>query len=209
MTQRNATKTADKTYHHGDLRNTLILAAAELIQESGSIDFAMIDAARRAGVSSAAPYRHFRDKEALLEAVAELALLGLTESSRSAVAGEESGSLQTIVALGKSYIRYMIDHAAFHDLMFGDMGMRAMEPDAVDLKGTGFYVLVDAVQDYCERENVSGEDPVMLATKLWAMVHGLSTLTMNHAIERFVPGADVYNLLETSTETFLTGLRRS
>ena len=51
MTQRNATKTADKTYHHGDLRNTLILAAAELIQESGSIDFAMIDAARRAGVS--------------------------------------------------------------------------------------------------------------------------------------------------------------
>jgi hypothetical protein len=79
----------------------------------------------------------------------------------------------------------------------------------VDLKATGFYVLVDAVQAYCEREHVSGEDPVELATKLWAMVHGLSTLTMNQAIERFVPEADVYDLLETSTETFLTGLRRN
>ena len=209
MTKQTAAKPADKTYHHGDLRNALILAAAELIEESGSIDFAMIDAARRAGVSSAAPYRHFRDKEALLEAVAKLALLGLTEASRTAVAGLEVGSMQTIVALGKSYIRYMIEHAAFHDLMFGDTGMRAMEPDAVDLKATGFYVLVDAVRAYCEREHVISEDPVELATKLWAMVHGLSTLTMNQAIERFLPEADVYDLLETSTETFLTGLRRN
>ena len=73
----------------------------------------------------------------------------------------------------------------------------------------GFYVLVDAVRAYCEREHVISEDPVELATKLWAMVHGLSTLTMNQAIERFLPEADVYDLLETSTETFLTGLRRN
>ena len=196
-------------YHHGDLRNALIIAAAELIEESGSIDFAMIDAARRAGVSSAAPYRHFRDKEALLEAVAELALLGLTEASRSAVAGKEPGSMDTIIALGKSYIQYMIDHAAFHDLMFGDMGMRAMEPQSVDLKATGFHVLVGAIEAYCAEENITEDDPVELATKMWALVHGLSALTMNHAIERFSPNSDVFDLLATSSRTFLSGLKRS
>ena len=57
-------------YHHGDLRNTLIVAAAELIEERNSSDFTIIEAARRAGVSSGAPYRHFKDKEALLLSVA-------------------------------------------------------------------------------------------------------------------------------------------
>ena len=69
-----------KNYHHGDLRNALIIAAAELIEENGSVDFAMIDAARRAGVSSAAPYRHFKDKDALVDGVAQLAFLALRET---------------------------------------------------------------------------------------------------------------------------------
>ena len=56
-----------KPYHHGNLRDALILAAAELIKEQASVEFAMVDAARRAGVSSAAPYRHFKDRDALLE----------------------------------------------------------------------------------------------------------------------------------------------
>ena len=72
-----------KRYHHGNLRDTLIIAAAQLIEENASVDFAMIDAARRAGVSSAAPYRHFKDRDALLEAVCEVAFLALAESSQA------------------------------------------------------------------------------------------------------------------------------
>ena len=74
-----------KRYHHGNLRDALIIAAAQLIEEHASVDFAIVDAARRAGVSNAAPYRHFKDKHALLEAVSELGFLGLTETANQAL----------------------------------------------------------------------------------------------------------------------------
>ena len=95
---------ADDKYHHGDLRNALIKAAAELIEEQGSLDFAMIDAARRAGVSSAAPYRHFKDKDALLQAVAELGFLALTESVRAVADSFPDNDEPCIIAHGKNYI---------------------------------------------------------------------------------------------------------
>jgi AcrR family transcriptional regulator len=128
-----------KTYHHGDLRNTLIIAAAELIEERGSVDFAMIEAARRAGVSSAAPYRHFRDREAA---------------------------------------------------------------------NSGFYVLEESVRAWCETSAIGDEDTLGLAVKLWATAHGLACLAMNHTVYRFIVDADIYALLESSTRTFLDGLRR-
>ncbi|MEM7692064.1 MAG: helix-turn-helix domain-containing protein, partial [Pseudomonadota bacterium] len=73
-----------KTYHHGDLKNALIVAGAELIEASGSLNFTMADAARMAGVSNAAPYRHFRDRDALLDAVSQLAFYGLGAAASEA-----------------------------------------------------------------------------------------------------------------------------
>lgn len=197
-----------KSYHHGDLRNALILAAAELIEESGSVDFAMIEAARRAGVSSAAPYRHFRDKDDLLLAVVRLCFLGLTEASREAVAGQVLGTEDAIIALGHSYIRFSLVHRNFHDLMWGELGKRAMDAEQDNLQGSGFYVLVECVAALCERESIAPVDPVELATELWAMVHGLSCLAMNEQIDRFMPSADAFQLLESCTHTFFEGLRQ-
>lgn len=197
-----------KSYHHGDLRNALIIAAAELIEESGSVDFALVEAARKAGVSNAAPYRHFKDKDDLLRAVSQLCFLGLTEVSRSAIADQDAGSEAAIIALGKSYIQYMLSHRPFIDLMWGDHGARAMASESVNLRGTGFYILVDCVTEVCERESIQPVNPVEIATQLWSMVHGLSALAMNEQIHRFLPDADVYKLLETSTHTFFSGLRQ-
>ena len=195
-----------RNYHHGNLRNALIVAAAELIEENGSVDFAMIDAARRAGVSSAAPYRHFKDKDALLEAVTEMAFLGLTESTQAVAAGVQAGTRESIVALGKSYIAFVTDHPEFYDLMWGDLGLRAMENDATELKTTGFYKLVESVRAWCETQTLKNYNALELAVKLWAMAHGLACLAMNHHVERFMPEVDVYTLLESSTHTFLDGL---
>ena len=88
-------------YHHGDLRNALIIAAAELIEENGSVEFAMVDAARRAGVSSAAPYRHFKDKDALLEAVTQLGFLALTESTLKIAETFPKKDADCIIGLGQ------------------------------------------------------------------------------------------------------------
>ena len=112
----------NKNYHHGDLRNALIVAAAELITESGSVDFAMVDAARRAGVSSAAPYRHFKDKDDLLSEVARLGFYGLTTATAAEAEKWETGSEEAIYALGKVYLEYVCSHPQFFDLISKNCG---------------------------------------------------------------------------------------
>ncbi|GIR82584.1 MAG: hypothetical protein CM15mP84_03320 [Cellvibrionales bacterium] len=81
-------------YHHGDLRNALITAAAELIERDNTLDFTMAEAAAKAGVSAAAPYRHFANREELLRAVRELAILGLGYAASETVSQYPEGSLE-------------------------------------------------------------------------------------------------------------------
>jgi hypothetical protein len=91
--------------------------------------------------------------------------------------------------------------------MWGDMGLRALNSVDLDLKTSGFYDLVDTVQHWCDSMNLSDYDALELAIKLWAMAHGLACLAMNQQLETFMPDVDVYTLLESSTHTFLEGLR--
>jgi AcrR family transcriptional regulator len=198
-----------KNYHHGDLRNALISAAAELIEENGSVDFAMIDAARRAGVSSAAPYRHFKDKEALVDAVAQLAFLALREAVEAATNEHTNKDEDCIIAQGKAYLSFQIKHPQFYDLMWGDYGLRVIDAENGDMKTSGFYILVNTVQAWCDSLNMANHDALELAVKLWAMAHGLACLAMNRHVEKFMPEANVYELLESSTRTFLDGVKRS
>jgi AcrR family transcriptional regulator len=198
----------EKRYHHGNLRDAMIIAAAELIEENASVDFAIVDAARRAGVSNAAPYRHFKDKDALLEAVSELGFLGLTDATRMVADTLPLGSEKRIIALGKAYIEFVMNHRAFYDLMWGDMGLRGIDIADTNMKTSGFFVLVEAVDHWCGSQNLGHYDALELAVKLWAMAHGLAGLGMNHQLERFLPEVDVYSLLESSTQTFLEGLRQ-
>ena len=138
---------AGKRYHHGNLRDTLITAAAELIEDSGSDDFAMIDAARRAGVSSAAPYRHFKDKDDLLGAVSELGFFDLAEQLLEIQARYEPGTIECIIELGKRYIKFVTERPAFFDLMWGERGSKVLDDlDERDLElhTNGFWMLVNS-----------------------------------------------------------------
>ena len=204
----NTKSPACNSYHHGDLRNALIVAAAELIAENGSLDFALIDAARRAGVSSAAPYRHFKDKDALLEAVTQVAFMALAELTRGVANSTAPGSVESIIAQGQSYIGFVRDHPEFYDLMWGETGFRAMGSQDMELKTAGFHVLVDTVQTWCDNNRLDDYDALELAVKLWSTAHGLASLAMNRSINRFLPEADVDKLLESSTRTFLEGVLR-
>ncbi len=205
----NKNNTAQKcnTYHHGNLHDALIIAAAELIEENGSLDFTMIDAARRAGVSSAAPYRHFKDRDALLNAVANVAFMALSQAMESAAKSFPSGSAQCIIGLGKEYVSFVVGHPQYYDLMWGKSGdpARKFEPD--NLKASAFHVLSEAVQNWCDAIGAVDQDPADLATKLWAMSHGLSGLALASHLDRFLPNADVYSMLESTTHTFLDGLK--
>ncbi len=193
-------------YHHGDLRNALVLAAAELIRQGGSLDFTLAEASRQAGVSNAAPYRHFRDRDDLLRAVGDLGFLELSRRAQQAAANHPRGSAGRIIELGKTYIQFVTEHMAFYDLMWGDRAEREFATEEAK-QASGFFVLVDAVQGWCEQQALQHQDALILSVKIWGMAHGLAGLAMNRNIERFLAEVDVYGLYESSAMTFLEGLR--
>lgn len=192
------------SYHHGDLRNALIMAAVELIEERGSPDFAIAEAARRAGVSPAAPYRHFKDREALIEAVSELCFIGLGEAAAQVCATWPRGSREGIIALGHMYIEYVAARSAFYNLMWGrDI---THETDDNSENRSGFFTFLSAIEDWCVKQQIANSSPLDLAIKLWAMAHGLAVLKINGQIEMFMPDADVFELLASSATAFLDGV---
>jgi AcrR family transcriptional regulator len=202
-------KASATSYHHGDLRNALIVAAAELIEESGSEDFAMIDAARRAGVSNAAPYRHFCDRDALLQAVGELGYHALATALNEISAQHELGSTEAIIALGKYYLRFVVSKKPFFNLMWGERGYQNL----LDLEGrsdlhhNGFWLLVRHVEAWLRRETIADVDPAYLAMKLWAMSIGTAHMALNYDLEHFVEGVDLDEIVESSSMAFLQGAR--
>ena len=209
LTNKCKTSPACKGYHHGDLRNALIVAADDLIREKGSLDFTMIDAARKAGVSSAAPYRHFKDKDALLQAVSEVAFLALNELTQGVVAAHPVGSTESLIALGHAYIRFVTEHPQYYELMWGSQEERTRDPHDQELGKSHFNLFVAAVNAWCEKAGLHDYHPLELAVKMWANGHGLACLAMNENIKVVMPEADIYALFESSAHTFLDGLRNT
>lgn len=192
-------------YHHGNLRNALIMAAVELIEERGDPDFAISEAARKAGVSAAAPYRHFRDREALLEAVSELCFIGLGEAVEQARRAHPEGSRECILALGHTYLAYVASRPAFYNLMWSrevtDKKQGRQQDDS-----PGFNTFLAAVEAWCSNQSLADCDSLDLALKLWAMAHGLAVLTIGGQLDAFQPGADVIQMLDSGTHAFLDGV---
>ncbi len=197
--------TKGNSYHHGNLRNALIMAAVELIEERGDPDFAISEAARRAGVSAAAPYRHFKDRESLLDAVTELCFMGLGEKALAARDQWPEGSRDCILALGRTYLTYVSSRPAFYNLMWSQETAE-LKREKQNEDRPGFNTLLGAVEAWCREQSLDDCDPLDLALKLWAMAHGLALLTIGGQLQIFMPGADVMNMLESSTHAFLDGV---
>jgi AcrR family transcriptional regulator len=165
-----------KTYHHGDLRASLIAAATELIAEHGVAGLSLRECARRAGVSHAAPYRHFADKNALLLAIARDGFKMLEAVGQEAMAGIEDprGRLD---AYGAAYVRFAIEHPVVFRLMFTSELEHA---DAEPVDGGAFDLLVATAA------TVVGPavDSRLAAAASWALPHGLAMLIL----DRRIPG---------------------
>ena len=192
-------------YHHGDLRNALIMAAVALIEDSGSADFAMSDAAKRAGVSAAAPYRHFKDRHALLDAVRDLYIIGLGDAAAQTRDNYPEGSRECIIALGQTYTSYVLSRSAFYNLAWSrEESGEASAEDTAD--HPGFQTFIGAVDAWCRCHGLRKANPLDLGIKLWGLAHGLAVLKMNGQLDHFMPGADIHDMLETGANAFLGGV---
>ena len=196
-------------YHHGNLRNALIVAAAELIEEAGCTEFAISDAAKRAGVSTAAPYRHFKDRDDLLEAVSELCFIGLEDVAMKTRDQHVMGSRECIIALGLTYMEYVSSRPAFYQLMWNEKQHLPEQAAPDSLGRPGFSIFLETIQAWCEHQRVASCDPLDLAVKLWALAHGLAVLSINGKLAVFLPDSDVADMLCSSTHVFLDGVEAS
>lgn len=193
-------------YHHGDLSNALITAAAELIERDGTLDFTMAEAAAKVGVSAAAPYRHFANKEELLRAVRDLAFLGLDHAAMETAEAHEAGSLEGILALGHTYLAFAREKRAFFSLMWEDRGDSAERQLEAQSKYSGFGVLVTMVQTFCERQGNGDVDALYFATQMWSLAHGIATLEANQMLDLFDASVQPEHLLDDGARTMLAGI---
>ena len=180
----NMSATHRDSYHHGDLRSALLAAGRELLVERGAAGFSLSELARRVGVSTAAPYRHFADRDALLDALGDEGY-GIFGAALLAAIAVDDGPRDWLHRIGVAYLDFARDHAELFEIMFAD---RAGRPA---LAGPPtFEPLVTAVAA-AQRDRVLPDDqPVpSLARTIWAMLHGLAVLEARGGLSKLGLGA--------------------
>jgi AcrR family transcriptional regulator len=164
-------------YHHGELRQALVSTALAVIEREGVGALSLRDLSRRLGVSHAAPAHHFRDRAALLGAIAREGFERL--SAAMIAASEASAPDARLEAIGRAYVRFALDHPASFRVMFGRelSELEAPPPELAEAGQRAFALLVEAV-----RESLAGQAPPGraaaedVAFTCWSLVHGAATL---------------------------------
>jgi AcrR family transcriptional regulator len=163
------------SYHHGDLKRALTSAALSLVAEKGPKGFTLTEAARRAGVSAAAPYRHFADKAALLATVAEQ---GFRDLHAELVAVPVKDPKARVIELGRAYVRWAVAHPDHYRVMFGAELSKSAHPSLAVAGEQAFGDLLDAIATCQEAGIVDGQDARSVAAPLWSLVHGVASLAI-------------------------------
>jgi len=198
-----------RTYHHGNLRAALVAAAVELLEAEGPLGVSLRGAARRAGVSQAAPYRHFRDKGALLAAVAEQGFRDMAAAGARAAEQYPDDPARALRAMAAAWVRFVADHPSHYRLMLGPSVRGRDHPSLRASAGAAWTGLVGAVASCQRAGRVKAGDPMPLAFALWCLVHGLATLIADEQIPPAVRAAFSPALLaEHNMDLLLEGLSR-
>jgi AcrR family transcriptional regulator len=193
-----------RPYHHGNLKPALLRAAVELIAEVGPAAFTLREVARRAGISHNAPYRHFREKDELLAAVAtegfERLADALGKPGKATRTRNPNPALGRFQASGLAYVRFAL-RSPEHLLVMFDWPLapdRYPEPSAAAERAFSILVgLVEAAQ--CEG-SLPGGDQLALACIAWSLVHGVAKL----AIAKRLPFKSESKVLRFATHAIKT-----
>lgn len=164
-----------KAYHHGNLRSSLLTAAGSLLAQRGVAHLSLREVAKVLGVSHTAPYRHFHDKTALIEA---LAIEGFRQLQRACEEAERKHPIrpeQQLIEAGIAYLLFARERPEIIHLMFGGVLSLAQCGDGLkEAAQTSFGTLVRIIENG-QRARIYRKAPVMdLTLAAWAMVHGLS-----------------------------------
>ena len=197
----------ERGYHHGNLKEALIRAALELIAEKGPAGFTFAEAARWAGVSPAAPYRHYRDRDELVSDVARRGFEHFEAALNRAWDNGRPDPATAFERLGKAYLQFARSEPAYYSAMF-EAGIPVdTNPELRAASDRAFAVLRNATEGLIATLPAGNRPPVlMMALHIWALSHGIASLFgRGDAARRSLPMAPE-ELLEAGVLLYLRGL---
>jgi len=170
----------DKPYHHGDLKQTLLNTALKLMKEKGSNSWTLREVARNSGVTHNAPYRHFKDKRALLAELAKLGFGNFNAALREASEKNQKVGFEKLKAIGTAYILFARANPEFFRLMFSrELADKSDFPELFEVSTQAFSVLLESIKECQALEEIKEKDTLALTMTAWSMVHGFSFLVLD------------------------------
>ena len=208
MSWRKEDSRTERGYHHGNLKEALLQAALRLIAEEGPAGFTFADAARSAGVSPAAPYRHFRDRDELLSSIAQR---GFEQFETVLTRAWDDGRPDTVTAferVGKAYLAFAREEPAFYSAMFESGLPVDLNPALLAASERAFGIIRAAAERLAALAPPGTPRPpaMMMALHIWSMSHGVASLfARGDAARRKLP-MSAEDLLEAEVLIYLRGL---
>ena len=197
---------ARKGYHHGNLREALVKATIKLIEEKGPTGFTMAEAAKQAGVSAAAPYRHFKGREELIAEIARQGFAIFGDLMQYAQQKNHASALSAFEAVGRAYLAFARKFPGYYIAMFESGINLNRDPEIASVANSAMNGLVSAAEALCQHIPADKRPPAnMIANHIWAMSHGVVEL-----FARGEPGTNTpfspEDLLESGIGIYLRGL---
>ncbi len=168
----------ERRYHHGNLKKALLDAAVKVIAKVGPGAFTLREVARKAKVSHNAPYRHFRDKEELLAAVAAEGFERLADSMIEAAA-QASDAMGALLLSGRGYVQFALRWPEHFSVMFDQHEGFDAYPNYAASGQRAFQVLLDRIIAAQQARQLPAGDAKPLALTAWSMVHGIAKLAIS------------------------------
>ena len=208
MSWRKDHRRPERGYHHGNLKEALLQAALGLIAEKGPAGFTFADAARSAGVSPAAPYRHFRDRDELLSSIAQR---GFEQFEAVLTKAWDDGRPDTVTAferVGRAYLAFARNEPAYYSAMFESGVPVDVNPMLSAASERAFAIIRAAAERLAALTppGVTRPPALMMALHIWSMSHGIASLFgRGDAARRKLP-MSAEDLLEAGVLIYLRGL---
>ncbi|MFJ9554617.1 TetR/AcrR family transcriptional regulator [Nocardiopsis sp. NPDC101807] len=194
--------TEERPYHHGNLRAVLLDAAARGLRERGADQLSLRDLAREVGVSHAAPRRHFSDRQALLDALAESGFAQLDAALRAGLEGAGDGFPARVRVAMTAYTRFATENAALLELMYSSKH-RPGATRVVEAAEAPFGLMADLIERGQAEGALRAGDPERIGLVLFATLQGIASIINGNFV-----GPDMLDaLVETAVEQFLSGNR--
>ncbi|RSN42505.1 MULTISPECIES: TetR/AcrR family transcriptional regulator [Actinomadura] len=191
-----------RSYHHGRLRDALLDAAERGLREHGSDQLSLRELAREIGVSHAAPRRHFPDRQALLDALAEAGFHRLDAALRAALEGAAEDFPSRVRAAANAYTRFATENAALLELMYSSKH-RPGATHIVEAAEAPFGLMHDLVREGQEQGALQAGDTQRIGIVLFATLQGITAIINGN----FVPPELAEGLVDTAVDQFLRGAR--